>query len=109
MGPPAFAGGNHRGKLRRLNVGQLQWGHRLSPVETTGRSRLWKSGETLQWGHRLSPVETRMVSACCAARPAGFNGATGFRRWKQVYGRVVYAGWDDASMGPPAFAGGNPA
>ena len=39
-------------------------------------------------------------------RFAGFNGATGFRRWKLEVSRaarVVAA----ASMGPPAFAGGN--
>ncbi len=60
----------------------LQWGHRLSPVETYVCA-LWQGLPIkLQWGHRLSPVET-------------LSGSPGVECFSS------------ASMGPPAFAGGN--
>ncbi len=132
MGPPAFAGGNLQTEMSLGQAGSgfngatgfrrwkpapdgpggpgvlpLQWGHRLSPVETIWRtahserpsvasmgppafaggngtaSRLAiMNGCGLQWGHRLSPVETEFPH------------------------HGIYTG-PYASMGPPAFAGGN--
>ena len=106
MGPPPFGSGNvstveavdHR--LSSTEVG-LQWGHRLSVVETArerGRRRrlgrtsmgpppfgsgncptrwTWCPSVVLQWGHRLSVVETPQ-----STRPncqVVTNGATAFR------------------------------
>ncbi len=109
MGPPSFGGGNghHYGVGRRADD-ELQWGHRLSAVETFfGRLRAFPT-LLLQWGHRLSAVETctRLPFLCSAHSLASmgppsfgggnmpvsplrsrcvtcFNGATVFRRWKQ--------------------------
>ncbi len=181
MGPPAFAGGNLAIAANKYAAAGLQWGHRLSPVETremietivvtrqlqwghrlspvetywpsldrrgiSGASmgppafaggnrvasaestfsvspgfngatgfRRWKpdgsdggkgdKGE-LQWGHRLSPVETAQVHQRNLKYLASFNGATGFRRWKPANALFCGGGHPPASMGPPAFAGGN--
>jgi hypothetical protein len=38
----------------------LQWGHRLSTVETAVGDSLWLGWAALQWGHRLSTVETEV-------------------------------------------------
>ena len=59
----------------------LQWGHRLSAMETSSNRRQPTSPSQLQWGHRLSAMET------CRLGPAvevfrRFNGATAFQRWK---------------------------
>ena len=35
MGPPPFGGGNYSARLPTPSVVPLQWGHRLSAVETT--------------------------------------------------------------------------
>ena len=84
----------------------LQWGHRLSAVETMSHCqgyeivpsfngatafRQWKPLDmtaimpagppSLQWGHRLSAVETAMAAGIFHASIA-FNGATAFRQWK---------------------------
>ncbi len=85
----------------------------------------------LQWGHRLSPVETTRINTTSSLPTTSFNGATGFRRWKPRPGsrnfpqaaplqwghrlspvetpgvRFRDAVEPEASMGPPAFAGGN--
>ena len=83
MGPPAFAGGNAKfSKRSTANAAALQWGHRLSPVETFRAGATEAAVRLLQWGHRLSPVETVLVRGFSAPIVA-------------------------ASMGPPAFAGGN--
>ena len=84
----------------------LQWGHRLSPVETGVKSREANGYIGLQWGHRLSPVETRCGCWLYSTSGPGFNGATGFRRWKLAR-QCVRRHRHHASMGPPAFAGGN--
>ena len=44
---------------------------------------------------------------CITFSTARFNGATGFRRWKRLYGTGLLLVITRASMGPPAFAGGN--
>ena len=83
MGPPAFAGGNHF----------LAAGIRQTTM--------------LQWGHRLSPVETSQPLYCQTDSLVRFNGATGFRRWKLLLSTACRVDFAQASMGPPAFAGGN--
>ncbi len=156
MGPPPFDGGNpllrvtvHL-RMPRFNgatafrrwkpeynlpseaiISGLQWGHRLSTVETIKADSHWLYQGTLQWGHRLSTVET---SSSRATRGAGctasmgpppfdggnqqtrtratprmncFNGATAFRRWKLQGPIGLHGAKGDASMGPPPFDGGN--
>ena len=85
---------------------------------------------SLQWGHRLSAmeswgVESTLPSLCNASMgppPFGdgklgcplltkrrfkrFNGATAFRRWKGVGGQRVVCPDHRASMGPPPFGDG---
>ena len=59
MGPPPFSDGND---LRcRGAVGGV---------------------EDLQWGHRLSAMETTSAAAVPSAESKTFNGATAFQRWK---------------------------
>ena len=40
----------------------LQWGHRLSAMETRPWRKTCGGLEKLQWGHRLSAMETRAIS-----------------------------------------------
>ena len=59
MGPPPFGSGNTGGTVfDRLDRGELQWGHRLSAVETPA------------------------VRCSTGWTGASFNGATAFRQWK---------------------------
>ena len=59
MGPPPFSDGNLIGSMLTIAWQViLQWGHRLSAMETaltSGASFKWVC---LQWGHRLSAMET---------------------------------------------------
>ena len=132
MGPPPFGDGNaalasrtccrdscfngatafrrwKRPERRFKHMGGyvLQWGHRLSAMETrsprsgphgdTGSFngatafRRWKREgwgirsyaiRELQWGHRLSAMETIRIGTTNITWLHGFNGATAFRRWK---------------------------
>ncbi len=81
MGPPPFGGG----KL----------------VLMRGYTR----PSALQWGRRLSAVES---SCSCEGIPdrLRFNGAAAFRRWKGAHGDGTRWQLVDASMGPPPFGGG---
>ena len=109
MGPPPFGDGNS------------------SSADAASVSLL-----VLQWGHRLSAMETRLrrTGTCVTASP--FNGATAFRRWKLgpgepplpfaerrlQWGHRLSAMETDGrswpsqytlapSMGPPPFGDGN--
>ena len=84
MGPPPFGSGNHQlNPFLQDAYLVLQWGHRLSAVETGMCVRYWKGRFLwLQWGHRLSAVETA--------------------RWHHALGDLRLA-----SMGPPPFGSGN--
>ena len=101
MGPPPFSDGKHREPsmgppLSAMETFQgscstsLQWGHRLSAMETcrvaVGVGRPYA---LLQWGHRLSAMET-FVPRVNGATAFGetcptFNGATAFQRWKPLF------------------------
>ena len=59
MGPPPFGDGN--------------WTHRETDLRVT---------RDLQWGHRLSAMETREMYPAARILFEAFNGATAFRRWK---------------------------
>ena len=83
MGPPPFGDGNQatRREYQQTPVA-LQWGHRLSAMETSSPASLVGWSNALQWGHRLSAMETSRLE------------------W-------VTWGRDEASMGPPPFGDGN--
>ena len=83
MGPPPFDGGN--GSLlpsTSSTVSNLQWGHRLSTVETPPRRDQSVRQAMPSMGPPPfdggNPGSGRGESAICGA----FNGATAFRRWK---------------------------
>ena len=83
MGPPPFGDGNFpEGTVGDL-LYELQWGHRLSAMETMVVLLLLLATLLLQWGHRLSAMETM---------------ERGSRK-------PVPLLW--ASMGPPPFGDGN--
>ena len=90
-----------------LNQSVLQWGHRLSAMESYQQRWHRRVGYVLQWGHRLSAMESLHRQMKSGSRDLGFNGATAFRRWKG--GDLWVADDDDrASMGPPPFGDGKP-
>ena len=61
--------------------GWLQWGHRLSAMDTIEHQRNLGDIDTLQWGHRLSAMDTRTCRTAVLGSRSSFNGATAFRRW----------------------------
>ena len=162
MGPPPFGDGNCAGVRAPWTEGKtnLQWGHRLSAMETcricsvdscevysfNGATafRRWKRARegpppfeetaqseesALQWGHRLSAMETAPTLDVDVAVTQPFNGATAFRRWKLFQrkpgqrvtlvpfnGATAFRRWklemedlwlEQTSMGPPPFGDGN--
>ena len=133
MGPPPFGDGNRvarpgtRPRTPRFNgatafqrwkhgnvirdylatIHTLQWGHRLSAMETTMLTVMNGSVRTLQWGHRLSAMETRLhplvrriviVAASMGPPPFGDGNV------RLVAGKRLRI---HASMGPPPFGDGN--
>ena len=84
MGPPPFGDGNFTFTCipTRPNP-DLQWGHRLSAMETSASLKASAESPSLQWGHRLSAMET------------GGHGMT--TRTEALV----------PSMGPPPFGDGN--
>ena len=108
MGPPPFGDGNMARKfLPSPRCSELQWGHRLSAVETAlGFVAVVMGYLTLQWGHRLSAVETMGI------------GHTQDLYQLLQWGHRLSAMETDtqagvaprdgvASMGPPPFGDGN--
>ena len=100
-------------------------------MESPPIGRFGGIGFTLQWGHRLSAMESATRDGGCKTMAASsFNGATAFRRWKVLLftGDAFYdlelqwghrlsamergsqgpGCWapQDASMGPPPFGDG---
>ena len=62
---------------------------------------------SLQWGHRLSAMETARDLTASIALQWCFNGATAFRRWKQGHKEIRFTSRANASMEPPPFGDGN--
>ncbi len=58
---------------------RLQWGHRLSVMETEIAMPRHNDTCVLQWGHRLSVMETAPCRSRIALSRSSFNGATAFR------------------------------
>ena len=86
MGPPPFGDGNKHGITASDFVSLiLQWGHRLSAMETLLCSIRHREATSLQWGHRLSAMETRNHPLMPPISIVTFNGATAFRRWKLLF------------------------
>ena len=82
MGPPPFGDGKVAHSSDNAQVVLLQWGHRLSAMESRellarlGRQHSASMGPPpFGDGKRNLGAEWRVVCA-------GFNGATAFRRWK---------------------------
>ena len=132
MGPPPFGSGNSIAQAVNPNAYVLlQWGHRLSAVETEIGATAKGDVQMLQWGHRLSAVETRQ--AVGNAGPGGeqlqwghrlsavgtlLSGAVGLHQAQPSMGpppfgsgnrdrRNGQGGCSNASMGPPPFGSGN--
>ena len=131
MGPLPFGGGNHKYGIRGVeHFASLQWGHRLSVVETQpgppgGVALMPTSMGPPPFGGGNS---TRTARGSCS--DAHFNGATAFRWWKlrltrwpgpictDFNGATAFRWWKRnrqdrgrasrlPSMGPPPFGGGN--
>ena len=150
MGPPPFDGGNsacrferrfrplrfngatafRRWKLSRPNepvkpLSMLQWGHRLSTVETPSAARgdpgarsfngatafrRWKLAGSSGQSHDV-PIRFNGATAFRRWKLGGcggaerldecFNGATAFRRWKRADFANQCIRREAASMGPP--------
>ncbi len=82
MGPPSFGGGNHTSAVSvttfpTASMGPPSFGGGNFPVLHHRRS-----SSSLQWGHRLSAVETGLSLSFIRLEVSRFNGATVFRRWK---------------------------
>ena len=59
------------------------------PPFGSGNAREWpafaEQEKALQWGHRLSAVETWKTQMPCEPCVRCFNGATAFRQWKPLF------------------------
>ena len=132
MGPPPFSDGNVRGStcgcvacipfngataFQRWKpprtaevmsvVPSLQWGHRLSAMETwsTRSHRRW-----LRWSFNGATAFQRWkLGSLLVIRLAksSFNGATAFQRWKPEHRAYAQGAQFPPSMGPPPFSDGN--
>ena len=97
MGPPPFGDGNafHSGPA---SMGPPPFGDGNAP-ETPGWwsvSVVLDAESKLQWGHRLSAMETGLLSMGDTVQC--FNGATAFRRWK-LESRMVTVGFNELQWG----------
>ena len=83
MGPPPFSDGNAFFMLLTISGLVPSMG---PPPFSDGNQTLFKPGQTcrcsLQWGHRLSAMETSDADGYHRPRFHPFNGATAFQRWK---------------------------
>ena len=60
---------------------KLQWGHALSGMDTQKPSKTWRENTKLQWGHALSGMDTASATACAMSSVSCFNGAMPFQAW----------------------------
>ena len=109
MGPPPFGDGNlpssrSTGKASR----SLQWGHRLSAMETT-RLRRPSLNRLRTFNGATAFRRWKLTAPTTGTTPSlsSFNGATAFRRWKLESGRRGELPDCSPSMGPPPFGDGN--
>ena len=66
--------------------------HRLSAMETPRLAVEGGNIAPLQWGHRLSAMETSSPPTRATRSTGCFNGATAFRRWKLA--SLAFIAWD---------------
>ena len=108
MGPPPFGSGNapcFSSILPRWYM--LQWGHRLSAVETSNVAVMRRRpSSVLQWGHRLSAVETCRSWDGRGPGPIASMGPPPFGSGNAAHCSVSGLS-GGASMGPPPFGSGN--
>ncbi len=107
MGPPPFGGGKSPVKDLPASISiQLQWGRRLSAVESSPVLSLFRDfllasmGPPPFGGGKLQPSPILSGARDC------FNGAAAFRRWKEPKLPHPHFRCWVASMGPPPFGGG---
>ena len=112
MGPPPFGDGNP-GKPGRTWEATLAGFNgatafrRWKLLSTTPRHIIV---DPLQWGHRLSAMETVPPPSNPLPSCIRFNGATAFRRWKQytvVASPDTFRVLQRKGVGPPPFGDGN--
>ena len=108
MGPPPFGDGN---KNNAVGEGPfwvfLQWGHRLSAMETPSAKNASRTIPDLQWGHRLSAMETLLPSASDTECNVPSMGPPPFGDGNQPVKILPDVDLTPPSMGPPPFGDGN--
>ena len=84
----------------------LQWGHRLSAMETSLAVKIIRPVASLQWGHRLSAMDRRNDHRCRVRPNTASMGPPPFgdgNDGRQDQGKGLHP----PSMGPPPFSDGN--
>ena len=92
--------------LERLQAGSLQWGHRLSAMESGSGPRRNGIGTSLQWGHRLSAMESTGNPHRIPPGRDGLQWGHRLSAMERTTGSAPYIRWGGASMGPPPFGDG---
>ena len=96
------------GTIRQLSPpSRLQWGHRLSAMETTRNA--WNKSRSTMPSMGPPPFGDGNTTVGYSGRPSSgtFNGATAFRRWKPVLQPGPALRGVLPPMGPPPFGDGN--
>ena len=107
MGPSPFSDGNRscNSWLESVTpsfngaIAFQRWKH-------AGITMMIDKTRDLQWGHRLSAMETGYGGHGLGCWWSSFNGAIAFQRWKRPDHRDNH-GSDRPSMGPSPFSDGN--
>ena len=94
------------GPIRSVRPRRLQWGHRLSAMETSVLVAVVVIPERLQWGHRLSAMETaEMLMENVAA--SGLQWGHRLSAMETFLCQSANRQLHTPSMGPPPFSDGN--
>ena len=89
MGPTPFSVGYvEKGTGTGDAAELLQWGQRLSALDTVAAGEGVNAIGGLQWGQRLSALDTRPASPANGADEPSCNGANAFQRWIQCFRRA---------------------
>ena len=90
MGPPPFGDGNLPWTVDVEFVDALQWGHRLSAMETVVNRRVHFQCHVPSMGPPPFGDGNMYGSDVYIPVISTFNGATAFRRWKPEFGVVKH-------------------
>ncbi len=83
MGPPTYIGGNHEELFSFApHPHRFNGATDLHRWKRAGADTYLVASSMLQWGHRLTSVETRLLFAIIVLFMVRFNGATDLHRWK---------------------------